>query len=140
MSDPETVMLYDGLCGLCNSTVQFVLKYDRRGTLRFAPLQSSYAQAIIARHPRLQGVDSVVYYEKNSKGDESVSIRSDAALRLVSYLGGWWRLLLIARIIPSTLRDRLYNLVAHYRYRVFGKHESCMIPSPEVRDRFVDLA
>jgi predicted DCC family thiol-disulfide oxidoreductase YuxK len=134
------VLLYDGVCGLCNKTVQFVLSHDRRGTLRFAPLQSSYGQSVVARHPALRNVDSVVLVEPSSgAGRERVFTRSTAALRVVSYLGGAWKLLLAAYIIPRPIRNWLYDLVARYRYRFFGRYDTCLLPPPEVRARFLDL-
>lgn len=135
------VLLYDGVCGFCNRAVQTVLANDRRGTMRFAALQSEYARRIVERHPSLAGVDSVVYVEPSRDGNgERVLIRSDAALRVAAYLGGPWRIFLAARLIPRPLRDRLYDLFARQRYRVFGKNETCMLPPPEARRRFLDAA
>lgn len=131
-------MLYDGICGLCNKSVQMILARDRRGTMRFAALQSDYGQAVIERHPELHGVDSVVLVER-SDGAERVHVRSDAALRLASYLGGFWKLFAAARIIPRPLRDFLYDLVARSRYRLFGKYDTCLLPPPEVRSRFIGV-
>jgi predicted DCC family thiol-disulfide oxidoreductase YuxK len=137
----ELVMLYDGVCGLCNKSVQTILRADKRGTLRFAPLQSEYGKAVIARHARLQDVDSVVLLEKTTDGnDERMFVRSDAGLRIASYLGGAWKLLLVFRILPRSLRDFLYDTMARYRYRFFGKHDACLLPPPEVRARFLDTA
>lgn len=138
LSDSAPVMLYDGVCGLCNKSVQMILARDRRGTMRFAALQSDYGQAVINRHPELHGVDSVVLVEREG-GRERVRVRSDAALALASYLGGFWKLPAALRIIPRPLRDFLYNLVARSRYRLFGKYDSCMLPPPEVRSRFIDV-
>ena len=131
------VLLYDGVCGFCNKTVQMILDRDRRGTMRFAALQSDYGQAVIERHPTLRGIDSVVFVE-SSNGEERVFIRSDAALKVVSYLGGFWKIFLAARILPKALRDYFYDLFARNRYRMFGKYDSCMLPPPEVRSRFLD--
>jgi predicted DCC family thiol-disulfide oxidoreductase YuxK len=133
------VLLYDGVCGFCNKSVQMILDRDRRGTLRFAPLQSDFGQAILARHPELVGVDSVVFVERDGRGRESVYVRSDASLRIASYLGGFWRIFLAARLVPAPLRDYLYNLVARNRYRFFGKYDTCMLPPPEVRSRFIEF-
>lgn len=134
------VMLYDGVCGLCNRTVQIILDRDRRGTMRFAALQSDYGKAVKARHPSLENIDSVVLLERSAQGrEEQVYVRSSAALRVASYLGGAWRLLLIFRIVPSPVRDFFYDLIARYRYKIFGKHDACMMPSADVRSRFLDL-
>jgi predicted DCC family thiol-disulfide oxidoreductase YuxK len=132
------VLLYDGVCGFCNKTVQMILDRDRRGRMRFAALQSDYGQAIVARHPELQGVDSVVYVEWAADGRESVHVRSEAALKVASYLGGFWKVFLAARLVPRRLRDYLYDLFARNRYRFFGKYDTCMLPPPEVRARFLD--
>ncbi len=135
------VLLYDGVCGLCNKSVQMILDHDKRKEMRFAALQSDYGKQVISRHPELEKVDSIVFVERNSGADdERVFIRSDAALRVASYLGGAWKLLLIFRIIPRPIRDFFYNLIAKYRYKFFGKYDSCMLPSPDVRSRFLDVA
>ena len=133
------VLLYDGVCGFCNKSVQLILDHDRRGTMRFAALQSDYGQAVIERHPELRGVDSVVFVEKAAGGGgERIFVRSDAALKVADYLGGLWKLLLAAKVIPRPLRDYLYDLFARNRYRVFGKYDTCLLPPPEVRSRFLE--
>jgi predicted DCC family thiol-disulfide oxidoreductase YuxK len=139
MSTSETapVLLYDGVCGFCNKAVQTILKHDRRGEMRFAALQSEYGRAVLKRHPELEGVDSVVLVERGP-GGERVHARSAASLRVAAYLGGPWKLFLAARIIPAPVRDFFYNLVARYRYRFFGKHDSCLLPPPEARARFIE--
>jgi predicted DCC family thiol-disulfide oxidoreductase YuxK len=132
------VLLYDGVCGFCNKTVQVILDRDRKGTMKFAALQSDYARSIVERHPSLRGVDSVVYVE-GSEGSERVYVRSDAALKVVSYLGGLWKILLAAYILPKPVRDYFYDLFARNRYRLFGRHDACLLPPPEVRSRFLDV-
>ena len=134
------VLLYDGVCGFCNKTVQMILARDQSGAMRFAALQSDFGKAVLERHPELKGVDSVVYLERpaNEPGVERVYVRSRAALRVVSYLGGPWKLLLAAYIVPTPLRDFLYNLFARHRYRLFGRYDTCLLPPPEVRSRFLD--
>ena len=132
------VLLYDGVCGFCNHTVQFIIAHDRRGTMRFAPLQGEYGERVEARHPVLAGVDSVVYLEpSDDPRTERAYVRSDAALRVASYLGGPWRAVLVARLVPRFVRDYFYDLFARHRYRFFGKHESCLMPPKEVRSRFL---
>ena len=133
------VLLYDGLCGFCDGTVQFILKHDRRGTLRFATLQGDFARDVIARHPEVAGVDSLVLVEQNdASGRERVFVRSEGALRVARYLGGAWHLTRIVAIVPRFLRDWAYDAFARIRYRLFGKYESCPIPTPEQRARFID--
>ena len=133
------VLLYDGLCGFCNGTVQFVLEHDRRGTMRFATLQGDFARGVIARHPEVAGVDSLILVERNSAtGAENVYARSAGALRVARYLGGPWTIAQALAIVPTFLRDWAYDLFARFRYRVFGRYDSCPIPSPAQRERFID--
>lgn len=131
------VLLYDGICGICNTGVQTILRFDRRNTLRFAALDSDFATDVLARHPALTGVDSMVFVDNPGQVDERVTIRSAGLLRVADYLGGPWRALRIAGVIPAPLRDRLYDGFAHIRYRVFGTKDTCPIPAPEVRARFL---
>jgi predicted DCC family thiol-disulfide oxidoreductase YuxK len=138
-SDNGPVMLYDGVCGFCNKSVKLILDRDRRGTMHFAALQSDFGKAVIARHPELQGVDSVVVLERAGEtGAERVFVRSTAAMKLAAYLGGGWKLFLAFRILPAPLRDYLYDQFARNRYRLFGKYDTCLLPPPEVRARFID--
>ncbi|WP_055405193.1 MULTISPECIES: thiol-disulfide oxidoreductase DCC family protein [unclassified Mycobacterium] len=132
------VLLYDGVCGVCNAAVRTVLRFDRAGTLRFAALDSDYARAVFARHPAMEGVDSVVFVDEPGRPGERVAVRSAAALRVVDYLGGPWKLFGMARIIPAPVRDWLYDKFAGIRYRVFGKYDTCPLPPPQVRARFLD--
>src|SRR6267143_5499164 len=125
-----TVLLYDGLCGFCNGTVRFILARDGRGTMRFAPLQGEYARKVLARHPELAGVDSLVLVDGNGAG-ERVWVRSDAILEIARYLGGIWRFAGALRAVPRGLRDWGYDLFARARYRLFGQFDSCPVPAPE---------
>ena len=137
MSGP--ILLYDGVCGFCTGVVQFVLKHDKKGTLSFAPLQSGLARSILARFPKFQNADTVVFYEPGTSGSsERAFIRTNASLKLARYLGGFWNVFLVAWLIPRPIRDFLYDQFAKYRYRWFGKYDTCMIPPPEVRSRFLD--
>ena len=140
-TDPEAgrpessrpVAFFDGVCNLCNGTVNFLIDRDRRGRLRFAPLQGSTFAALAARHPELRGVDSFVLSE-----DDRVHVRSTAAVRILMALGGPWRLAAALLAVPRPLRDRLYDFVARRRYGWFGRTESCRMPTPELRARFLD--
>jgi predicted DCC family thiol-disulfide oxidoreductase YuxK len=132
------VLLYDGTCGFCDGAVKFILRVDRRGEMRFAALDSAFGAAVLKRHPALAAVDSVVYVEDPDGVGERVSVRSDAALRVAEYLGGTWRALGVAAgVIPEPVRDWLYDRFAGIRYRVFGRVDSCAIPAPDVRARFI---
>ena len=135
----EPVLLYDGQCGFCNKSVQYILRHDKQNTMFFAALQSEYGKSILTRHPELKGIDSLVFVEPLGFAYlEQVFVRSDAALHVAAYLGGPWRLALAAYIIPRTVRDYLYDQFAKRRYRWFGKFDACLLPAPEVRARFLD--
>ena len=136
MQAEHPVLFFDGVCKFCNGAVQAVLKHDSRGVVRFAPLQSESGRRLFADHPELAGIDSVIFVEEDGR----VSARSEAALRVALRVGGWWRILLVGRLLPRAFRDWLYDAFAKRRYRLFGKHDACMIPSPEARSRFVDVA
>lgn len=134
---PDKLVLFDGVCGLCDKTVQFALDHDPKGVLRFATLQGETAKGVIERHPELAGVDSVVFVEQ-SGGEERVHVRSKAVFRMASFLeGGGVRALSIFSILPGFLADAGYNLVASLRYKIFGQLEQCRIPQPSERARFL---
>jgi predicted DCC family thiol-disulfide oxidoreductase YuxK len=131
------VLLYDGVCGVCNAAVRTVLRFDPHGSLRFSALDSVFAKAIIERHAAIQNVDSMVFVDDPGQPMERVAVRSAAAQRVADYLGGPWKLLAVARVLPTPFRDWLYDRLAAIRYRIFGKYDSCPVPPPEVRARFV---
>src|SRR5262245_21416070 len=131
------LLLYDGSCGMCSESVQVVLKHDRRGTLRFAALEGEFGTQVIARHPDLRSVDSMIWVEQDSSGSERVVIRSSAALRIAAYLGGIWRVALIGYVLPTPLRDGLYNFIARHRHQIMGSRDACVVVAPEQRSRFL---
>lgn len=133
------IILYDGVCGLCNRFVQFVLRHDRRGLFRFAALQSAFGQAALVRGG-LQAADlKTVHVIVPSENGEKFLSKSEAALFVMNELEGRWRVLAkLSRLFPEPIRDWAYDVVARNRYRIFGRHESCPIPSPEMRRRFLD--
>jgi predicted DCC family thiol-disulfide oxidoreductase YuxK len=117
--------------------VRFVLRHERRRTLRFAALGGAHARGVVAGHPELAGADSVVWVEPAAASrPERVFVRSAAALRVAGYLGGAWRLLLVARVVPRPVRDAVYDLVARHRHRLTGG--TCVVPGPGERSRFLD--
>lgn len=132
-------MLYDGLCGFCDGTVQFILDRDRKRTLRFAPLQGDFAREFFARHPEFRTIDSIVLVQPATAIDgEFVSIYSDAIVLLSKYVGGFWNVLGVAlQIVPRFLRDWGYRTFAKFRYRVFGRRAACRIPTDDERVRFL---
>ena len=137
MSEVHPILLYDGLCAFCDGLVQFVLKHDRRGEMRFATLQGGYGQRVIARHPEIAEVDSLILVENADMPDERVYVRSDGALRLAHYMGGLWRPLSALHVVPRFIRDAAYDLFAKVRYRLFGRYDACPLPTPEQRARFL---
>src|SRR5215212_663883 len=102
------VLLYDGLCGFCDGTVQFILRHDRKQVLRFATLQGDFARQVIARHPELAGVDSLILVDHDDSGTERVQVRSSGALAVARYLGGPWHLARATAIVPRFIRDLAY--------------------------------
>ncbi|HEX3282983.1 MAG TPA: DCC1-like thiol-disulfide oxidoreductase family protein [Pyrinomonadaceae bacterium] len=138
-SNSQPIIFYDGVCGLCNRLVQFVLKRDKRDYFRFAALQSDLASATLRRHNRdAHDLDTVYVVVEYSQPAERLLARSDAILFLLKHLGGIWRLSAVGKILPRPVRDSIYGLVARNRYRVFGKYDACLLPSPETRARFLD--
>ncbi|MFC1763192.1 thiol-disulfide oxidoreductase DCC family protein [Planctomycetota bacterium] len=132
--EPQRIILFDGVCNLCSRSVRFIIRRDPAGVFRFASLQSTFAQECLARHGlRAETLDTLVVID----GDV-IYTRSDAALQIASQLRSVWRTMVIFRILPRRLRDAIYRFVAKHRYRWFGKSENCMIPAPELMDRFID--
>src|SRR5687768_11486046 len=122
---PGPIILFDGICNLCNGTVQFLLRQDRQKILRFAALQSQKASELFKEYDIQQsGAGSFILIDKGVAYQES-----EAALALLRYLPWWWQWLKIFSAVPRTTRDRMYRFVARNRYRWFGKQESCMIPA-----------
>jgi predicted DCC family thiol-disulfide oxidoreductase YuxK len=131
MTNP--IVLFDGVCNLCSTSVQFILQRDPAGRFRFASLQSDLAQRLLTEHgldPK--ALDSVVVVD----GDRLYR-ESDAALRIARDLKGAWKALTVFRVIPRPVRDWAYRLIARNRYRWFGKSETCWLPTPELRGRFL---
>lgn len=132
-TSPAGIVLVDGLCNFCSDAVRFLIPRDPEGHLRFAALQSPAGQAIQRRFALdADAVDTMVLVE----GDRCFT-KSSAALRVMRHLSGAWPLLTVLRIVPRALRDRAYDAFAARRYAWFGKSEQCLVPTPDVRDRFL---
>lgn len=128
------VLFFDGVCNLCNGSVNFLLDRDRRAVLRFAPLQGTTFAALRERRPDLGGIDSLVLQD-----EEGVHVRSAGALRVLRHLGPPWSLLgWLGFAVPRPVRDWLYDRVARNRYGWFGRRDACRLPTPELRSRFLD--
>jgi predicted DCC family thiol-disulfide oxidoreductase YuxK len=133
------LLLFDGVCALCDGVVQFVLARDRRRFFDFAPIQSPAARAILERFRFDPDALDTFYVVVNYRGPAPVPLaRARAALFLLRQLGWPWKAAAALRVLPSPLLDTVYNLIARHRYRVFGQYEQCVIPRPEDRYRFLD--
>jgi len=128
------VVLFDGVCNLCNGTVQFIIKRDAKGVFRFASLQSSYGQ----RQLKNFGLPSDTLYSIVVLHDGKAYQQSDAVLIILKHLGRGWSWLTMFRILPRFFRDAVYVFIARNRYRFFGKKDQCMIPTPELKSRFME--
>ena len=132
-TQPRTI-LFDGVCNMCNGLVQFIIKRDPKACFSFAALQSDSGRALLTLYgiPVTQ-TDTFVYIcEKKSY------IKSTAALKVLKDLGGAWKFIYILIIIPAPIRDFVYNLLARSRYKLFGKRDSCMMPTPDIKSRFLE--
>ena len=126
------VILFDGECNFCDSSVQFIIKNDPKGIFHFASLQSDTGQELLKKHHVPSNIDSMILIEENK-----VYYKSAAALRICRHLKGAWKLLYAFIVVPRPLRNVAYDFIAKNRYKWFGKKESCMLPSPSVRARFI---
>ena len=127
------ILLFDGVCNLCNSLVRFVLKRDHDAKIRFAPLQSPAGQLFLKKFDAdLDDIDTVVYITGNK-----YFIKSTAILQLLKDFGGGWQLFYGFIIIPKFIRDFFYDLIAKSRYRIFGKTDTCMVPAEDINERFL---
>jgi predicted DCC family thiol-disulfide oxidoreductase YuxK len=127
----KKVILFDGVCGLCNKSVDFLIGRDKGKQFLFSPLQGKFAREYVPEDT--ENLDTIVYWENGT-----VFRRSSAVLRILTQLGGAWVLLFPFLLIPPFLRDLFYRFVAGIRYRVTSKLETCRIPSPEEKDRFLE--
>ena len=137
---PTTVVLYDGVCGLCNRLNQFLLPRDHHARLRFAALQSPAAHLLLARYGiDPSDLDTVYVIADWGAPTERAIARSKAVLHAVSQLDGSWRVLAnIGSLVPGPIADLAYRIVARNRYRIFGRHDHCMVPPTNWRERFLD--
>lgn len=127
------VLLFDGVCNLCNGSVQFIIERDPDARFRFASLQSEEGQVVLSRFEnRPSDLSSVVLIQ-----DDQLYARSEAALLVARQLGGGWSLLYAFIVVPRPIRDAVYDWIARNRYRWFGKKDACMIPSPDLQSRFL---
>ena len=129
----SAIVLFDGVCNFCNGSVNFIIEHDKANYFKFAPLQSEIGQNLLEKH----GIDkfetdSVILIE-----NEKAYTHSTAALRGARKLDGFWKNFYIFRFVPAFIRDFAYKLFAKYRYKLFGKQDACMMPTSEIRARFL---
>lgn len=130
----KKIILFDGVCNLCNNSVVFIIKRDKKDIFRFAAIQSTEGEKLIEKHGiDTSKTDSIILME----GD-SYSVKSTAALKIAKHLKGAYPLLYIFIILPAFFRNWVYDIIAKNRYKWFGKKDICMIPTPELRSKFLD--
>ncbi len=133
LDDTKKIIYFDGVCNLCNASVQFVLKRNTKKNILFTSLQSDAGKAMLLQNNlENKNFSSFVFID-----NEKIYLRSSAALQVAKYLRGAWLLLYIFIIVPKFIRDAVYNLIAKNRYKWFGKKEECWIPTKEIMDRFL---
>jgi predicted DCC family thiol-disulfide oxidoreductase YuxK len=128
----KAIILFDGVCNLCNNSVQFIIKHDQKGYFKFASLQSDAGMALADGHQIPENVDSILLVKEGE-----VYTESSAIVRIAKHLDGVWKLAAAAWIIPRPLRNKLYRYIAKNRYRWFGRQNECMLPSPSLKERFL---
>ncbi|MGB3606999.1 MAG: DCC1-like thiol-disulfide oxidoreductase family protein [Psychroserpens sp.] len=131
----KKLILFDGVCNLCNASITYVIKHDKNNTFMFAPLQSEAGEQIIAKYNiDVEKTDSILLYSN----DNGLSIKSTAALKIAKHLGVPINLMIVFFIIPTFIRDWVYDYIAKNRYKWYGKKEACMIPTPELKAKFLE--
>lgn len=134
LTQPEAIILFDGICNLCSGSVQFVIKRDPEAYFKFASLQSDFGQQQLQKF----GLDQNSFHSIILVSGDKVYQRSDAALEIAKKLNGAWPIMYGFKILPRFLRDGAYNLIGRNRYKLFGKMDACWIPTPELKSRFKD--
>ncbi len=130
----KKIILFDGVCNLCNAAIQYVIKHDKKDVFRFVSLQSDLGQTIL-KHIGIDtnNIDSIVLYEPGI----AYYYKSNAALEIAKSLGGFFNLGSLFRIIPTSIRNLIYDFIAQNRYKWYGKSDSCSIPTPELLSKFL---
>jgi predicted DCC family thiol-disulfide oxidoreductase YuxK len=133
------LVLYDGVCGLCNGIVRFVLKRDRQKQFRFASLQSPAAAIALTPFGRTPDDLATFYVLPDYPGASRLLAKSGAAFFLLNALGWPWKALGVFALLPASMSNWIYDVVVRHRYRVFGRYDQCLLPRPDDRDRFLDV-
>ena len=130
----KNLILFDGVCNLCNHSVQFIIKHDKKHRFLFAPLQGETAKHIVEfYHIDTQDIDSIILYQP----EKGVSLKSTAALKIASMLRFPIKLMAIFLVVPFFIRNWVYDIIAKYRYKWFGKKDQCMIPTKKLQEKFL---
>jgi predicted DCC family thiol-disulfide oxidoreductase YuxK len=130
----KKIILFDGVCNLCHGAVKFIIKRDPTETFLFASLQSEFGKTQLAKAGHdVETLQTILVVDNNA-----VYQQSDAALKIIQHLSGFWSSLYIFRFVPKVIRDGVYNFIARHRYSFFGKQSQCMIPSEKLKARFID--
>jgi predicted DCC family thiol-disulfide oxidoreductase YuxK len=137
MADERIILFFDGVCNLCNSWVDFLVRRDKRKQFRYAPLQGTTFQGVLASHPELAPFDSLVVVHDRADGTQEILTHSSGPLFLAGRLGGPWAVARVFLLLPRFLRDAAYRLAARMRYSLFGKRATCRLPTPEERELFL---
>jgi predicted DCC family thiol-disulfide oxidoreductase YuxK len=133
MTEQDPILLFDGVCNLCNKLVIFIIRRDNKASIKFSALQSPEGMLLLQKRGlSAEGINSIVFIESSR-----YFLKSSAVLHLFKALGGGWRILYGFIIIPDFIRDFFYDLIAKYRYSLFGMSEKCMVPSDEIKERFL---
>jgi predicted DCC family thiol-disulfide oxidoreductase YuxK len=130
----HALVLFDGVCNFCNERINFIIRHDKKNYFRFAPLQSETGKKVLRENGRDDTDPDTFILVENGK----IYDRTTAALRIAKKLNGAWPLMYAFIVVPPFIRDVVYRIIAKNRYKWWGKKESCMIPTPEVRKKFVD--
>lgn len=130
----KKIVLFDGECNFCDASVQFIIKRDPQGIFSFASLQSDVGQQLVKEYHVPDEIDSIILINPEH---HKFYIKSTAALRICKSLSGLWKIFYLFKIIPSSIRDKVYDIVARNRIKWFGKKDQCALPSPEIRKRFL---
>lgn len=129
----KKIILFDGVCNLCNGSVIFMIKRDKKDVLRYAALQTEIGQEMVEKYNiDTSKIDSIILID-----NDKYYYKSTAALRIARHLSGAYPLLAVFLILPAFMRDWIYDIIARNRYKWFGKKESCMIPTPELKSKFI---
>lgn len=133
IKEPTHIIYYDGECGFCNQSVQWILKHDTKHAFHFAALQSNLAQERMKKYRITIQMNTILVESKHN-----IYQKSDAILHILYILGGYWRILSYAKVLPRRIRDSFYDLIARNRHRILGKKQQCLLPTPTQKAQFLD--